>query len=168
MTATQGDLAALSRFIFRAPSWYNSVTFALVIAALTGIAAFDSSFVLDDAYQGVFYVGVPTLAAAFLTTPVDRWLGGQLTYNRSSLLALACEVVVVAFLTVAGVVVWLTPFGQRLVYDALLVALALGACSGPEVVTAPSRRRLRLRCRTSPWPPMNRPWTSRRWPKPRS
>ena len=140
MTATQGDLAALSRYIFRAPSWYNSVTFALVIAALTGVASFDSTFVLDDAYQGVFYVGVPTLVAAFVTTPVDRWLGGQLTYNRSSLLALTCEIVVVAFLTVAGLVVWLTPFGQRLVYDALLVALALVFAIRLAVVMAVSHR----------------------------
>mgnify|MGYP006286434369 CR=1 FL=1 len=141
MTTTQGDLAALSRYIFRAPSWYNSVTFALVIAAVTGVAVFDSAFVLDDAYEGLFYIGVPTLVASFLTTPVDRRLGGQLTYNRSSLLALACEVVVVAFLTVAGVVVVLTPFGQRLVYDALLVALAVVFAIRLAVVMAVSHRR---------------------------
>ena len=49
MSNTQGDLASLSRFIFRAPSWYSSVAFSLLIAALAGIAAFDSRFVLEDA-----------------------------------------------------------------------------------------------------------------------
>jgi len=124
MTTTQGNLAALSRFIFRAPNWQTSATFALLIAAMTGVAAFDSQFVLDDAYQGIFYIGVPTLTASFLTTPIDRWLGGQLTWNRSSLLALACEVVVVAILTVAGTIAFLTTLGQHFVFDALLLALA--------------------------------------------
>ncbi len=124
MTTTQGNLAALSRFIFRAPGWQTSAGFALLLAAVTGIAAFDSQFVLDDAYQGIFYVGIPTLTASFLTTPIDRWLGGQLTWNRSSLLALACEVIVVAVLTVAGTIAFLTPLGQHFVFDALLMALA--------------------------------------------
>jgi len=140
MTTTQGDLAALSRYIFRAPSWYNSVAFALAIAAITGVAVFDSSYPLEDAYQGVFYIGIPTLVAAFLTTPIDRGLGGQLTYNRSSLLALTCEIVVVAFLTVAGVITMLTPLGQRLVYDALLMSLALVFAVRLAVVMAVSHR----------------------------
>jgi len=140
MGTNQGDLAALSRFIFRAPSWYNSVAFALVIAAVTGVAAFDSSFVFDDAYRGVFYVGIPTLAAAFLTTPIDEWLGGQLTYNRSSLLALTCELVVVAVLTIAGTIALLTPRGQRFVFDALLMALALVFAIRLAVVMAVSHR----------------------------
>ena len=83
MTATQGDLAGLSRFIFRAPRWYTSVAFALFMAAIAGVGAFDSRFVLEDAWQGVFFIGIPTVAASLLTTPVDRWLDGQLTYNRS-------------------------------------------------------------------------------------
>ena len=53
MSNTQGDLASLSRFIFSAPSWYSSVAFSLLIAALAGVAAFDSRFVLEDAWQGV-------------------------------------------------------------------------------------------------------------------
>lgn len=124
MTAAQGDLAALSRYVFRAPRWHTSVMFALVLAAVTGIGVFDSKFVLDDVYQGIFYIGVPTLVASFLTTPVDRWLGGKMTYNRSSLLALVCEVVIVVVLLVAGVVAILTSFGQRFVFHALIEGLA--------------------------------------------
>ncbi|MFB6173168.1 MAG: DUF2070 family protein [Halobacteriales archaeon] len=124
MTATQGNLAALSRYIFRAPNWYSSVGFALAIAAVVGVGAFDSQYILEDAYQGVFYVGIPTVVAGLLTTPVDRWLGGQLTFNRSSLLALACELIVVVFLTGAGIVAVLTPMGQDFVFDVLLAGLA--------------------------------------------
>jgi putative membrane protein len=124
MSNTQGDLASLSRFIFRAPSWYSSIAFALLIAALAGVAAFDSRFVLEDAWEGVFYIGVPTVVASLLTAPVDRLFGGQLTPNRASLLALTCELVVVVILTAAGVVAVLTPLSQTFVFDALVAALA--------------------------------------------
>ncbi|MFB6171905.1 MAG: DUF2070 family protein [Haloarculaceae archaeon] len=124
MTETQGDLAALSRFIFRAPSWYSSLAFALFIAALAGIAAFDSRFVLEDAWQGVFFVGIPTVVASVLTPWVDRRLGGQLTPNRASLLALTCELLLVALITGAGVAAALTPLSQGFVFDVLVAALA--------------------------------------------
>ncbi|WP_137283732.1 DUF2070 family protein [Halorussus salinisoli] len=125
MTATQGDLASLSRYIFRAPRWYASVTFALLIAAIAGVGAFDSQFVLEDAWQGVFFIGVPTVAASLLTTPVDRRLGGQLTYNRSSLLALTCEAIIVVIMAAAGAIATLTRhLGQQFVFDSLIVGLA--------------------------------------------
>ncbi|WP_435180035.1 DUF2070 family protein [Halorussus sp. AFM4] len=146
MTATQGDLASLSRFIFRAPRWYASVAFALLIAAVAGVGAFDAGFVLEDAWQGVFFIGVPTVVASLLTTPVDRRLGGQLTYNRSSLLALTCEAVIVAIMAGAGAVAVLSArLGQQFVFDTLIVGLAsvfalrllvVMAVSGTPVLTA--------------------------------
>ncbi|MFB6165323.1 MAG: DUF2070 family protein, partial [Haloarculaceae archaeon] len=156
MTATQGDLASLSRFIFRAPSWYSSLAFALVIAAVTGIAAFDTTYVLGDAWEGVFFVGLPTVAASALTPYVDRRLGGQLTPNRASLLALFCELIVVAFLTIASLVALVTslaqraavtralvqPLGQQFVFDALIVALASIFALRLFVVMAVSRHSL--------------------------
>ncbi|USZ69195.1 DUF2070 family protein [Halorussus salilacus] len=125
MTATQGDLASLSRFIFRAPRWHTSLAFALLIAAVAGVGAFDAGFVLEDAWQGVFFIGVPTVVASLLTTPVDRRFGGQLTYNRSSLLALTCEGVLVAVMAVAGAAAVLSErLAQGFVFDALIVGLA--------------------------------------------
>jgi len=125
MSATQGDLASLSRYIFRAPRWYASVGFALLVAAVAGVGAFDAGYVLEDAWQGVFFIGIPTVVASLLTTPVDRRLGGQLTYNRSSLLALTCEGVVVAVMAAAGAAtVLFAGLEQGFVFDALIVALA--------------------------------------------
>lgn len=43
-----------------------------------GVAAFDSQYVLADAWQGVFFIGVPTAVASMATTTVDRHFGGQL------------------------------------------------------------------------------------------
>jgi putative membrane protein len=140
MTTTQGELASLSRYIFRAPVWYSSVGFALVIAAVVGVAAFDSRFLLDDTYQGLFFVGVPTLIAAFLTAPVDRRLGGQLTYNRSSLLALVCEGIVVVMLASAGGLTLLTPLAQGFVFDVLIESLAVVFAFRLAVVMAVSHR----------------------------
>jgi len=124
MSASQGNLAALSRFVFRAPDWPRSLGFALLIAGIAGVGAFESAFVLADAYEGVFFVGIPTIVAAVLTAPVDRRLGGQFTPNRASLLALACEIVVVVTISVAGAIALLTPLRQTFVIDALLVSLA--------------------------------------------
>ena len=125
MTASQGDLASLSRFIFRAPSSYSSLAFALAVAALAGIAAFDSRFVLEDAWEGIFYIGIPTVVASAVTPYVDRMLGGNLTPNRASLLALVCELLLVGALVAASVLaVVVTGLGQDFVFDTLLAALA--------------------------------------------
>jgi len=144
MTETQGDLAALSRFIFRAPNWYVSVGFSLLVAALAGIGAFTATYPLEDAWEGIFYIGIPTVVASLCTTPVDRRLGGQLTYNRSSLLALCCELIVVALLAVASVIAVLTSVGQHFVFDVLIAALALVFALRLLVVLAVSRNSLPL------------------------
>ncbi|RRJ31164.1 DUF2070 family protein [Halocatena pleomorpha] len=140
MTRTQGDLAELSRFIFRAPSWYASVAFSLVIAALMGIAAFDTQYLLGDAWQGIFFVGVPTVLASVLTPYVDQRVGGQLTPNRASLLALFCELVVVVILTAAGALSALTSFDQRFIFDTLIASLASVFAIRLLVVMAISRK----------------------------
>lgn len=143
MTATQGDLADLSRYIFRAPRWYASVGFALLIAAVAGVGAFDAGYVLEDAWQGLFFIGVPTVVASLLTTPVDRRLGGQLTYNRSSLLALTCEGIVVAVMAGAGALAVLSGrLDQQFVFDSLIAGLASVFALRLLVVMAVSRRSL--------------------------
>ncbi|MFB6091025.1 MAG: DUF2070 family protein [Halobellus sp.] len=152
MTSTQSDLADLSRFIFRAPSWYTSLAFALLIAAVAGVAAFDSGtyartwrglfFIGRDAWEGIFFIGVPTVIAAFGTTGVDRLVGGKLTHNRSSLLALISEIIVVAIVTVAAIVSVFTGLKQGFVFDALIVALASVFALRLLVVMAVSRSSL--------------------------
>ncbi len=92
---------------------------------MTGIVAFDSRFILDDAWQGVFLIGLPTSIASAVTPWVDRQLGGQLTPNRATLLAVICELITIAMLTVAGVIaIFTVRLGQNFVFDVLLVALA--------------------------------------------
>jgi putative membrane protein len=141
MTATQGNLAGLSRFIFRTPSWYASVALSLVLAALTGWLAFDSAFPLDDAWRGLFFVGLPTVAAGVFTPYLDNALGGQLTRDRSALLALACELLVVAILLAAEMLSVGLGLTQQFVLDALLIALAAIFALRLLVIVAVSRQR---------------------------
>jgi len=142
MTQSQGDLAALSRFVFRTPDWSASLLAALLIAAVAGVAAFNSEFVLDDAYQGMVYIAVPTIVAAFTTPWFDRRLGGKLTYNRSALLALVCEVVLVVFLVASAAVAAVAGLRQVFVFDALAVGLASVFALRLFVIMAVSRRSL--------------------------
>ena len=142
MTQSQGDLAALSRFVFRTPDWSASLLAALGLAALAGVAAFNSEFILDDAYQGIVYIAVPTIVAAFATPWFDRRLGGKLTYNRSALLALVCEVVLVVFLVASAAVAAVAGLRQVFVFDALAVGLASVFALRLFVVMAVSRRSL--------------------------
>jgi putative membrane protein len=134
VTATQGRLAGLSKFIFRAPRWPRTLAFAVLLGGLTGIAVFDSTSTIgstypvlligQDAWQGIVFLAAPTVVAALATTPVDRWLGGSLTHDRSALLALCCELLVVLVLVVAGVLAAVFGLSQRFVFDVLVVALA--------------------------------------------
>ncbi|ESS11296.1 MAG: putative membrane protein [uncultured archaeon A07HR60] len=125
MSATQGDLAALSRVIFRAPSWYSSVLFTVIIAALAGIASFDSRFILEDAWMGIFFIAVPTVIASGVTPYIDGRLGGRLSPDQASLLALVCELLVVGGLVLVGLLSALVPrLGQGFVFDVLFAALA--------------------------------------------
>ncbi len=142
MTKAQAELASLSRFVFRAPDWSASLFSTLLVAAIVGVAAFDSQFFLDDAYRGMVYVGLPAVVAAFLTPPIDRLCGGQFTYNRSALLAFVCEIVVVVFLVAAAVVVAISGTTQALVSDALVLALASIFALRLFVIMAVSRRSL--------------------------
>ncbi|MFB6176994.1 MAG: DUF2070 family protein, partial [Halobaculum sp.] len=129
MTASQSNLAGLSRFIFRAPSWYRSVAVVLLLAAVAGVGAFETQnaeqvwrgvlFVGRDAWEGIFFIGIPTVVAGLGTAGVDRYVGGKLSPDRSMLLALACEVLIIAVLAVAA-----TVFALR-----LLVVMAVSRSS---------------------------------------
>ncbi len=141
MTATQGKLAGLSRYIFGTPRWYNSVAVAVVLAALTGWLAFDSAFPLDDAWRGIFFIGIPTVAAGILTPIVDQSLGGSLTRDRASLLALVCELLVIVLLMGAWVISQAAELTQQFILDALLIALAAIFALRLLIIVAISRQR---------------------------
>lgn len=132
MTTSQSNLSDLSRYVFKSPNWQISVFFSLALAAVVGASAFQSmeggttifSSIIDNMILGVFFIGVPTLLASFFTPPIDRMLGGKITYNRSSLLALVCEIIVVVCLLFAKVVDLLFNI-ESIVYVVLIASLAI-------------------------------------------
>ena len=89
MTANQGRLAELSRFVFRAPRWPRTLASAVLLAGVTGIAVFDAAATMEspyrvlllgqDAWQGLFFIGIPTVVAALATTTVDGALAAAVT-----------------------------------------------------------------------------------------
>jgi putative membrane protein len=104
MTVSQSNLSDLSRFIFKSPSWKVSVLYSVLIAAVVGFGVFNTGNPINDIYKGIFYIGIPTLVASLATPPIDRVLGGKFTYNRSSLLALTSEIIVVLGLLFAKLI----------------------------------------------------------------
>lgn len=124
MTTTQSDLVGLSRYVFGTPAWYASIVSTLVVAVLIGIVAFGPHLV-RGVLQGVVFVGIPTIVAGVLTSPIDHVFGGRLSFEQSSFLALVCELIVVAFVTIAIFVSAVIGFGQQFLIDALVAALAV-------------------------------------------
>ena len=157
MTTSQSNLSDLSRYVFKSPNWQISVFFSLALAAVVGASAFQSmeggttifSSIIDNMILGVFFIGVPTLLASFFTPPIDRMLGGKITYNRSSLLALVCEIIVVVCLLFAKVVDLLFNI-ESIVYVVLIASLAIIFAFRLAIVMAISHKNCLLYTSPSP------------------
>ncbi|MFB6131315.1 MAG: DUF2070 family protein [Salinigranum sp.] len=125
MSATRSRFARHARFLFRAPPWLASACLSLLVAAVTGPIAFDGTPPVWAVLAGVAFLGAPSLAAGALTSPLDRALGGRMTRSAAALMALCCELAVVALVWVAAAAAALGGFGRRPVLDALLTGYAM-------------------------------------------
>ena len=145
MTTSQRNLSDLSRYMFKSPNWQISVFFSLALAAVVGASALNTtdfsglSSVTGGMVLGIFFIGIPTILSSFLTTPIDRIIGGKITYNRSSLLALVCEIIVVVCLLFANVLDILFSI-ESIVYIILLASLAMIFAFRLAIVMAISHR----------------------------
>ncbi len=145
MTTSQRNLSDLSRYMFKSPNWQISVFFSLTLAAVVGASALNTtnlnglSSVTGGMVLGIFFIGIPTVLSSFFTTPIDRLIGGKITYNRSSLLALVCEIIVVVCLLFANVLDILFNI-ESIVYIILLASLAMIFAFRLAIVMAISHR----------------------------
>jgi len=145
MTTSQRNLSDLSRYLFKSPNWQISIFFSLALAAVVGASALKTtdfnglSSVTGGMILGIFFIGIPTLLSSFFTTPIDRIIGGKITYNRSSLLALVCEIIVVVCLLFANVLNILFNI-ENIVYIILLASLAMIFAFRLAIVMAISHR----------------------------
>jgi len=136
--SAQGELADLDRLLVSLPAWQYSVGAALALGAVAGIPFF-SGPVLPGLVEGAAYVGLPTAVSGLLTYAIDGLAGADYSLNRSCVLALVCEVIVLALWFVA----WLlasfvgAPF---LVLDTVVAALAFVVGIRALVLVTVSRR----------------------------
>ncbi len=129
MKIVSGDVAIerLSRFFFVAPSWPVS----LAIIVLLGIIIDGASlrFGQNIRFFGSLCFTIPAVIGFLATKPVVNAISGQITWNRSALLALSCTVFVVIISLVGMVVsISLLPFSYAIalgfIFGARLIVLA--------------------------------------------
>ncbi|WP_332449253.1 DUF2070 family protein [Methanoculleus sp.] len=108
----------LTRYIFSAPSWPRSLALILVLGLVIDAATYRVGH--EFFLLGTLGFTVPALVAFLLTVPLVRASGGQITPNRSALLALTCTVLAV-ILSLAPVLV----FGRGIFPTLYAVALGL-------------------------------------------
>lgn len=94
-------VSELSKYLFKAPQWTYSILFLLVFSLVIGVS-FDYGW-LGGIRAGLILIGIPAIISAFITSPLTRTFGGNMTLNRSSLLALICTIVIGIF-CVAGAI----------------------------------------------------------------
>jgi len=114
----------LTKYIFTAPKWSYSLPFLLIFSIVIGIGAlkFGHGW-LWGAKAGLILIGVPSVISALLTAPVASKFGGTTTLNRSSLLALACTVIIGIFCGASAFFSIL--LGASLTFDAYIMALSI-------------------------------------------
>ncbi len=88
-------VAELSKYLFKAPQWTYSILFLLLFSLIIGIS-FDYGW-WSDIRAGLLLIGIPAIISALISSPLTRTLGGNMTLNRSSLLALIGTIVIGIF-----------------------------------------------------------------------
>jgi putative membrane protein len=132
MATVSGDVMVerLSRYFFKSPSWPISVAIIVILGLIIDGASL--RFEQNVHFFGTLAFSLPALAGFLFTRPMVSLGHRQITWNRSALLALSCDVIAI-IITLTGLVidVSLLPlsfaialgliFGSRLI---VLVAIA--------------------------------------------
>lgn len=129
MAIVSGDvrIERLSRFFFVAPSWPVSLAIIVVLGFIIDGASL--RFGQEVRFFGSFCFTIPAIVGFVATKVLVNSLAGQITWNRSALLALACTVFLIIISLVGMVVsVFLLPFSYAIalgfIFGARLVVLA--------------------------------------------
>jgi putative membrane protein len=132
MAIVSGDvrMERLSRYFFKSPSWPISIAIIVILGLIIDGASL--RFAQNIHFFGTLAFTLPALAGFLLTRPLVALFHRHITWNRSALLALSCDVIAV-IITLTGLVIdiSLLPlsyaialgfiFGSRLI---VLVAIA--------------------------------------------
>ncbi len=88
-------ISELSKYLFKAPQWTYSILFLLLFSLIIGIS-FDYRG-WSDVRAGLLLIGMPATISALISSPLTKTFGGNMTLNRSSLLALIGTIVIGVF-----------------------------------------------------------------------
>ncbi len=129
MAIVSGDvkIERLSRFFFVAPSWPVSLAIIIILGFIIDGASL--RFGQNIQFFGSLCFTIPAITGFLVTKPLVNLVSGQITWNRSALLALACTVFVVIISLIGMVVsVALLPFSYAIalgfIFAARLIVLA--------------------------------------------
>lgn len=94
---SSSQLEGLSALIMQAPSWRRSVLIILLLGGAIELMLFVAGIRHADivAYTGLLAFTVPALVAAWITPPLVRWGGHEITRDWSALIALGGCVVTI-------------------------------------------------------------------------
>jgi putative membrane protein len=129
MGVVSGDvrIERLSRFFFIAPSWPVSLAIIIILGFIIDGASL--RFGQNIRFFGSLCFTIPALTGFLATKPLVNLFSGQITWNRSALLALGCTVFLVIISLIGMVVsISLLPFSYAIalgfIFGARLVVLA--------------------------------------------
>ncbi|MGZ7168470.1 MAG: DUF2070 family protein [Halobacteriota archaeon] len=112
--------ASLMQYVFTAPRWKNTIPVTLALSLVVGAGVFNFGW-KQDVLAGLVLIGFPAVVTAILTFPIARLLQGQMTINRSALLAFVGTIIISVF-CVLGALLSLI-FGWQIVFSAYIMAL---------------------------------------------
>ncbi len=96
-----GRMEAMSRYIFTAPRWPASLLILCILGLL--IELLGNRINPDMAHFGILGFILPGVISFFLTTLLVILAGGQMTWNRSALLAVSCTIFTI-IITLIGLI----------------------------------------------------------------
>ncbi len=112
--------AGLMKYVFTAPRWKNTIPVTLVLSLVVGAGVFNFGW-RENVLAGLALIGIPAVLTALLTLPIARLLRGQMTINRSALLAFVGSIIISVF-CVLGALLSLI-FGWQIVFSAYIMSL---------------------------------------------
>ncbi|MDD1720536.1 MAG: DUF2070 family protein [Euryarchaeota archaeon] len=113
--------AGLMKYVFTAPRWKNTIPVTLALSLVVGAGVFFNFGWNENIFAGLVLIGVPAVMTAILTLPIARLLQGQMTINRSALLAFVGTIIISVF-CVLGALLSLI-FGWQIVIPAYIMSL---------------------------------------------
>lgn len=116
------QLASYADYIFEAPDVKISLTGIVLVSLAIGLVSFPGSWNVG-VFEGAILLGIPALLAAFLTKPMSKFLGKNMTYARSTLIALVSLILLSVVTLFTGLIAHFT--GTSFNYTGFALGLSL-------------------------------------------